>query len=180
MKRHTTIVSTLALVAGVGLCVPASAAAGGPLLSGYGGPGAGSQAILGAALLGGGSGGSSRGGSGGGSEGAPSSVGSHGAAAAGAGSGVGGSSTSGTRGHGHGARSPAATSAGGSATHPGAAGATPPIPSLRVGPTSNAATPSWFTGADLLALVLAAGVLVLVGLATVRLGRSQHQADGRG
>src|SRR5579863_3764035 len=55
MKRHATIVPTFALVAALGVCVPATAGASAPLLSGYGGPGTGSQAILGSTLLGGGS-----------------------------------------------------------------------------------------------------------------------------
>ncbi len=49
--RATATIATL-IVAGAWGAVPA-AAAGGPLLSGYGGPGEGNQAILGSTLLGG-------------------------------------------------------------------------------------------------------------------------------
>jgi hypothetical protein len=57
MKKHlatTTIFTLLALALGV---TPAAHATSGSLLSGYGGPGQGSQAILGSALLNGPSGG---------------------------------------------------------------------------------------------------------------------------
>jgi hypothetical protein len=56
MRRHRTITLIAGLAVGVVCAVPANAL-GGPLLSGYGGPGQGSQSILGAALLNGGSGG---------------------------------------------------------------------------------------------------------------------------
>jgi hypothetical protein len=59
--RASATIATL-LVAAIWSVTPA-AAAGGPLLSGYGGPGEGEQAILGSALLGG-SGGAGRGGAG--------------------------------------------------------------------------------------------------------------------
>jgi hypothetical protein len=166
MKRHT-IASTLALIVGLGVYAPATATASGPLLSGYGGPGAGSQVIVGSGLIGGGgaSSGGSGGGSGAGSPGIATSVGSSTSgtasrASAGAGS--------------QGERSSSHASARGSATHPGAAGATPPIPNLQAGQAANASSPAWFSGANLLALLLAAGVLVLLGLATVRLARTQH------
>ena len=61
MKRQRTIVSTLALLAGICAAAPAAALAGPPLLSGYGGPGAGAQTIVGAALVNGPGGGSSGG-----------------------------------------------------------------------------------------------------------------------
>ena len=70
MRRNRIILGTLALP--VLLAVPAPAAlAGGPLLSGYGGPGAGAQAIIGGTLLNGPKGGS--GGGSGGSAGGSSS-----------------------------------------------------------------------------------------------------------
>ncbi len=63
MNRHRiTIILTTPLIVG-SLLAPASALAG-PMLSGYGGPGAGDQAILGSTLVGG-----SRGGGGAGSSG---------------------------------------------------------------------------------------------------------------
>jgi hypothetical protein len=69
MTRHRMIVSILVLVP-VLLTATRSSALASPLLSGYGGPGQGSQAILGSALLNGPRGG---GGSGAGPEGASGS-----------------------------------------------------------------------------------------------------------
>ncbi len=62
MTRHRAIIT--AGITALILTLAAPAAQAGSLLSGYGGPGQGNQAILGATLLGGGAGGS-RGGSGG-------------------------------------------------------------------------------------------------------------------
>lgn len=104
MRTHTTIITALAAL--VALCLPASALAGSPLLSGYGGPGSGEQQLVGAGLVGGGSGGGGSAGSGtgggsGASAGAPSAGGltstGHGAALAGIGKG-GGVSVSGAHG----------------------------------------------------------------------------------
>jgi hypothetical protein len=67
MAKLRMILSMVALVAVSSVAGP-SAASASPLLSGYGGPGQGNQAILGSALLNGPGGG---GGSGGGSSGAP-------------------------------------------------------------------------------------------------------------
>ncbi len=66
MTHHRTTISTAALLLAFSAAIPASAVAD-PLLSGYGGPGLGSQAILGSTLLGGpenGGGGSAGGGAG--------------------------------------------------------------------------------------------------------------------
>src|SRR5437879_8345365 len=57
MKRHRTITSLAALAALVVSMAIAATAHASSLLSGYGGPGQGNQAILGSTLLGGGSGG---------------------------------------------------------------------------------------------------------------------------
>ena len=60
MTSHRRIITSVGLVLIAAACVPAGAHAN-PLLSGYGGPGQGNQAILGATLLNGsGGGGSSR------------------------------------------------------------------------------------------------------------------------
>jgi hypothetical protein len=182
MKRHRTIASTLVLLAGT-LAAPSAALASGPLLSGYGPPGAGAQTILGASLVNGPSGGS-----GGGSGGA-------GSGATGAGAIGGGASASGTAGAaGHSAATP--RSAAGS-TRPGhggragrrspttagaptgtqsrAAGANPKKSQLGAATLVSASeSPSWFSGSDLLALALASGVLALVALATIRLARTEH------
>jgi hypothetical protein len=50
MKAQRRIISSVGLVAVAAACLPAGAQAN-PLLSGYGGPGQGNQAILGATLL---------------------------------------------------------------------------------------------------------------------------------
>jgi hypothetical protein len=62
MKRHRTIVWIFTLM-GALLVLPAAASASGPLLSGYGGPGAGEQVILGSQVIGGSSGGGASSGS---------------------------------------------------------------------------------------------------------------------
>ncbi len=67
MKRQRTIVSHSPCSRVRPRSLPAAALAGAPLLSGYGGPGAGAQAILGATLLNGPGSGSSGSGSSGGS-----------------------------------------------------------------------------------------------------------------
>jgi hypothetical protein len=59
VKKQRSIIAIAALLATAGASTTASAA--GPLLSGYGGPGQGNQAILGSTLLNGPSGGSSGG-----------------------------------------------------------------------------------------------------------------------
>lgn len=206
MQRQRTIVSTLALLAGVCASAPAAALAGPPLLSGYGGPGAGAQTIVGAALVngpgGGSSGGSSGSGSaGGGATGSGSAGGGSAAGATGSGSAHGdsagaGSEPAGSGGAGRGAARNSSsasanpqlargarrrgrssqTSVGGTGTHPRAAGAHPNPSHLgaSVAVTDNDAGASWFSGADLLALVLAAGVLALVAVATVQLTRAEH------
>ncbi len=185
MKRHRTIVSTLILLAGLSVSVPAAAFAGGPLLSGYGGPGAGAQTILGAALLNGptGGGGSTGGGSAGGGGGAGGAPGrSSGPTATGAesGSATGSHPATVTRRQAarSGRRGGGSTTAAGSAsgTHPRAAGANPNRSHLETSAavTTSDAGMSWFSGADLLALVLASGALALVALATVRLTRTEH------
>jgi len=63
MTSHRTILMTLISLTAMSFAIPSSALAG-PLLSGYGGPGEGNQAILGSALLGGPGDGSSGGSSG--------------------------------------------------------------------------------------------------------------------
>ncbi len=177
--------STLALGVLVGLAVPAlapvGALAGGPLLRGYGGPGAGAQAIIGATLLngpGGSSGGSSGGGS---SSGGPSSSGSSAAGgsissptAAGAASSGGGSGKAAST---HSAAAGAKRAPGGSAqaSSVGGSGAyLNPLQGKAFPAASVSAGASWFSGGDLLALLLAAGALALTAVATVRLARSQH------
>jgi len=52
MNRHRNIISSAGLLAAIMVATPVAAHAS-PLLSGYGGPGQGSQLILGSSLLGG-------------------------------------------------------------------------------------------------------------------------------
>jgi hypothetical protein len=77
MKKQRTIIAIVALLGVAGAC-PVAAVAN-PLLSGYGGPGQGNQAILGSALLNGPRGGSS---------GGPPSAGTSSAAVSGGGDGA--------------------------------------------------------------------------------------------
>jgi hypothetical protein len=169
MRRHRTIAATLALLAGT-FAAPAAALASGPLLSGYGPPGAGAQTILGAALVNGpGSGG------GGGGATANSSAGGAGAIA-GAGSAANSRSAAGATRDGHGGHaSRGSTTAAGVPTgpQPRAAGANPKKTQLGAVTAVSSAT-SWFSGSDLLALVLASGALALVAFATIRLTRTEH------
>jgi hypothetical protein len=186
MKRHRTTLCTAAVLLGACALAPPAALAGGPLLSGYGGPGAGAQSIIGATLLNGpsgGSGGSSSGGgsagnSGGGSAGG-SKVGSSGASSAL----DGGSKASGTAASGGSTRGahPSSSVRGGGAQ--GASGLASGVhgrafSALPPGRASAAASielgTSWISGADVLALALAAGALALIGTATVRLARTRN------
>jgi hypothetical protein len=177
MRRKGMILATLAVPA-VAFAPASTARASGPLLSGYGGPGAGAQTIIGATLLngpGGGSGGGSRGGSSPSSPtnsatipttGSPSAphrstgaVAGHGGQVAKRGSDSGGLA---------GAGQVAGTSAGGSGAHSS---------SLHHGVLAAAsvrAEAPWFSGGDLLALGLVAGVLTLIAVATVRLAGAQR------
>jgi hypothetical protein len=70
MERKIRIATVTALVGLLAVAAPVGASAAGPLLSGYGGPGTGEQAIIGSTLINGTHGG--RGGSGGSSGGAGS------------------------------------------------------------------------------------------------------------
>jgi hypothetical protein len=82
MKSHRKISLTTALLAALVAVVPASASAN-SLLSGYGGPGAGNQAILGSALIGGGGSAGGGGSSGSNGSGSTESTGSSAGSAAG-------------------------------------------------------------------------------------------------
>jgi hypothetical protein len=144
--------------------MPSSVLAG-PLLGGYGGPGEGSQAILGSALLGGGGSGSSGGGSAG-STGPSLSV----AAGAGAQAGKGQGNATGGRSAGEtsGARSGSGTKA-----SRGAAKAYP-VSSGRAAsqPASSAADTLGLSGADLAYICLTLCALLFTGVLTKRLARA--------
>ncbi|HEY3827761.1 MAG TPA: hypothetical protein VGL57_01065 [Solirubrobacteraceae bacterium] len=184
MKQHRTIVSIVTLLAGVSLALPSAALAGGPLLSGYGNPGAGAQTILGASLIGGTGGGSAGGGPASGGGAGSSSSGGATDSPANIASATGASAPA--RVTAHAASSANGTHSGaagtrrrvGSATHPRAAGANPNSSSHLEGSTAvttSDATAAWFSGSDLLALLLAAGALAAVAVATVRLARTEHE-----
>ena len=164
------------------------ALAGGPLLSGYGGPGAGAQTIIGGTLLNGPNGGSGggSGGSAGGSSSSSSSVSSSSSASSSSATNASRVATSGGRvasgrsggravtpspRHGGGRGSPGG---GESAQSTGARRTRSHVEAAVAASVSAGA--SWFTGGEELALVLAAGVLALVAVATVRLaaGGADH------
>ena len=164
MRGHRrTITAIVALLSMLAL-VPAAALAG-PLLSGYGGPGQGNQAILGAGLVGGRGGDGSGGhGSSHGAAGSAGHEGSVGSAAASVGAG--------------GARSSSRT-ASAKARHPQAAGSTVaavrsrpgerPPGLARTAATSAAAGGGGalgLSGADALYILLALGALVVTGALT--------------
>jgi len=176
MRSHRLIITTTLLVLAVSAMAPTAAGAG-PLLSGYGGPGQGNQAILGSALLNGGSGGSGGGGSGG-----------RGSSAGGFTAGL--ARRTGSAGAGTGAGSTAGAGAAGGAPAPAPSGrgkhATGPVAGASSGGSTASARSSSLTasrggvggsqalglsGADLLYILLAFGVLVFTGLLTRRLAR---------
>jgi hypothetical protein len=181
MKRHRTIAATLILLVSALLAAPGTADAGGPLLSGYGPPGAGAQTILGAALVNGPGGGSTGGGSAGGDSTGTAAVPRTGSSATGAESLSASSQPSATRNpehasHGRARAGSTAAAAAAPGTHMRAAGATPNSSHLGVASAvvDESESTSWFSGADLLALVLASAVLAIVAVATVRLTRTEH------
>jgi hypothetical protein len=174
-QRHRSTISVFVLLAGMAMLAPAGAYAGGPLLSGYGGPGAGAQMILGATLVNGPSGGSS-GGSGGGSAGhfgGGTSYGGSQNAAGGARAG----GPSGSAANARPATGPASGS-GGRSTRTAGAGTSAEGSSASSNQVSQAVSggigASWFPAADVELLVLAAGVLALLALATARLAHTHH------
>jgi hypothetical protein len=152
------LITMLGLAALVGCAMPASALASSTLLSGYGGPGQGNQAIIGSTLVGGSGGG--RGGAGGGEAPASSSAGSTTSlvlAGAAAGSSPAGSKVS----------RPARSRAGHSSK--------PASPAYQPTTLSSASGDGGatlgLTGSDVFYIVLAFGALVLTALVTVRLAR---------
>jgi hypothetical protein len=169
MTRRLTITAT-SLVLAASFASPAAAVAAGPLLSGYGGPGQGNQAILGSALLNGGSGGGSSGGrhAGNGTQVARASNGEAGAGApAGASAGAaGGAPAAASRARG---KHPASPVAGGSSGHVAASADSSSLTASRGG--AGGSQTLGLSGADLLYILLAFGVLVFTGLLTRRLAR---------
>ncbi len=187
MNRKIWIASTLALVCAIcalPIAPPAVALASSPLLSGYGGPGAGEQALIGSTLLGGSHGGSGSAGSprsaagssgSGGSGGAPATANllSRSGASASAGGAAGGGSGS-SSGHVRGR----ATAGSQTARNDGSS-ASPADAEAFVYPSSPSSAPASSSALDLssgdvLALVGIAASLALLGALTVRLSRLQR------
>lgn len=178
MKSHRTITYIGALLA-LAAVLPASAPAS-PLLSGYGGPGQGNQALLGSTLIngpkgGGGSGGSTTSSAGGVAEPAESSSEGQ-TSAAGAGSGKGGGSGSSSARH-TGAHHGAARTAQGKASTPAAAPSF--YPAAERLPADSQGGSLGLSGTDVLLIVLAAALLVSLGLLTRRASGSREH-DGVG
>jgi hypothetical protein len=147
------------MVLSLSACAPAAAAAS-SLLSGYGGPGQGNQAILGSVLLNG-----PGAGQGGGSAGAPSSSAGGPQAANSGGAGARHSSSNG-RGGGP------ATHAAGSASGAGSQSySSTPLPSLASETVATGAQTLGLSGADLLYILLTLGALVFTGALTRQLTR---------
>ncbi len=181
------VLASLGLVSAT---VSSAAFAGSPLLSGYGGPGAGEQAVIGSTLIGGSGGGAGSGGSSGlsgsgESSGSGSTASPAGASGSGATSAVtGGSSagvSSGEGSGGKGAGSPHGSShaAGSPSTHAGASSAGAQIHAFvyPTGPRSASydSPTLGISGTDLLLFLAVIATLVLVAVATLRLSRLQRE-----
>jgi hypothetical protein len=174
MKAHRTIIFIGGLVLALAAVLPANALAS-SLLSGYGGPGQGNQAILGAALLNGPKGGGGSSGSGGSSNSSDSSTSGSGSASApsSARSVTGGSENSGSR---RSARRSGGKSGREKARNAssGATGFYPASERIAAGQQSGALG---LSSSDLAYIVLALGLLVFIGVLTRRL--AQASAAGR-
>jgi len=171
MRSHRLTLTAALLVLAVSAVAPAAAGAG-PLLSGYGGPGQGNQAILGSALVNG-EGGSSGGGSAGA---AGSSAAGSGAGAGGAGAGASTVTRSSSAAGAPGGAPAAAHRRGKQANRPlagtfssaTAASAQSSSLSASRGRAGGAQTLG-LSGADLLYMLLAFGALAFTGLLTAKL-----------
>jgi hypothetical protein len=161
------VVALLVAGAWAGASTPASAA-GGPLLSGYGAPGEGEQAILGSALLGAPSGGGS---GGGGASGAGQPDGSTGVADTGAATAAGGGAAGSRRGSrvaGNGARgAPAATSAPRSKRNSGSRSGL----EMASRTSAHSSQTLGLSGEDLAYILAALGALAVTGALTTQLAR---------
>jgi hypothetical protein len=170
-RRMITSILTVLMV-GAPAALPAVATAG-SLLSGYGGPGQGNQAILGSALL---NGPSSGGGGGGGSTGAGGSVGA--GPLSGTSNPVASSRPQGTRARHHSTSSRPSSGTGSlGVTSPGGSGAYPLSTGLARAVSGDSRTLG-LSGADLLYILLALAALALTGLATRQLMRGHEGQEG--
>jgi len=172
MTRQRKIIAIVALLGLAGIW-PAAASAN-PLLSGYGGPGQGNQAILGSALLNGGG----RGGGSGAPPSAATSGGSQGVqlgVPGAAGGSAHAAAPSGSRARRHSATSPA----GASRQAPALGDPAGVYAALERG----AARPSAFmglSGDDLVYILLGLGVLAFTGVATSRVARRGRASEHAG
>lgn len=189
MSRKSRIAVVLASLGLVLATVSPMAFAGSPLLSGYGGPGAGEQAVIGSTLIGGGGAGSggssgSSGSSGSGSSGSvPTAGGSAsnttsavtGGSSAGGFSGGSGGKGASSAGHPHGSPRGAGSTSNHSATSNTRAQVHAFV--YPTGPRSTSAdSPALgISGTDLLLLLAALATLTLVAVATLRLSRLQRE-----
>jgi hypothetical protein len=192
MTSHRTIFLILTLLA-VFMTATSTSASANSLLSGYGAPGEGNQAVLGSALVGGAGGGSSGTGGGGGSSAGSSSDG----AGAGAPLGSGNVATSGLHGRnskvsGSAPRDPKARGGVGSgpagkrtgsrgtsgAASSGTARAYPVLSRDASQPTSGVSGGLGFSGEDVGYLLLALGALAFTGVLTRRLARPPVRQEG--
>jgi hypothetical protein len=166
------IVSILLLASALSAALGSSAPAS-PLLSGYGGPGAGNQAILGSTLLNGPRGGGGGGAGGGGAGSAGSSVSAASSSSVGAGTAVSttgahaaGTHAGATTHAGHGQR--AADGTGRSSVEPAS-----PYPLLERGSAGQSTGVAFgLSGVDLLYVLLVLGALALTAMLTTRLTRT--------
>lgn len=181
MNKHQRITSVIVFVALIAAAFPGAALAS-SLLSGYGGPGEGNQAVLGSALLnapkGGGGGGA---GAGAGSLGSgQASSGQSGEAAASPGAKAGATSKRAAhKGSSGRTRSAKPAARGGTAQASHTRAVIYPAASREV--TTGGSRALGLSGADLVYIILALGVLALTGLLTVRLTRTTvaRGRDGR-
>jgi len=170
MKSHRSIINIAVAVAFAAL--PATAGAN-SLLSGYGGPGQGSQVILGSTLLGGSAGGA--GGGGGGSSAAASSGSATGGVGSvtGVGSGSGRSSTGARAGSHAAGRTGTAASVGAGSVSKGAGSASQPVaPSTLLASRAVGTQTLGLSSEDVVYMLLVLGALVLTAVFTRRLARS--------
>ncbi len=184
MRAHRNFIAIAALLVALA-AAPAALAKNSTLLSGYGGPGEGNQAILGSTVVGGHGGGRSGGGSS--SGGGSTAAGSNASGSYSSPSIVAGREPSGATQAGHGARSQGGSGAGSSQAgasprsagagtsqsrqqaHPSAAPASFYPTSERI-PAGGQGDALGLSAADLAYILVGAGVLISLGVLTRRLG----------
>jgi hypothetical protein len=172
MRRHRSIATAALLAVSCLFAAPVTAQASSTLLSGYGSPGEGNQAIIGSALIGGGGGGGSTGSSGSGSTTVQAAEGGQ----------AGGTATSGTTpsvSPSKGSRASGGTtsrSRHAGPSRPSTAGSPKPAP-VQVAVRA-ADDPLGVTGEDLLYVILALIVLAGTAGATALLVRGPQRSSG--